>query len=81
MTAAPLIAVIAGEHSGDLLGAGMLRQLRQRFPAAEFIGVGGPLMQAEGLQSLVRMDDLAVMGVPEVLGRLPTLLRHRRLLV
>lgn len=81
MTAAPLIAVIAGEHSGDLLGAGMLRQLRQRFPAAEFIGVGGPLMQAEGLQSLVPMDDLAVMGVAEVLGRLPTLLRHRRLLV
>lgn len=81
MTAAPLIAVIAGEHSGDLLGAGMLRELRQRFPAAEFIGVGGPLMQAEGLQSLVPMDDLAVMGVAEVLGRLPTLLRHRRLLV
>src|SRR5690606_4060288 len=81
MTTAPLIAVIAGEHSGDLLGAGMLRELRQRYPTAEFIGVGGPLMQAEGLQSLVSMDDLAVMGVAEVLGRLPTLLRHRRLLI
>lgn len=81
MTTAPLIAVIAGEHSGDLLGAGMLRELRQRYPTAEFIGVGGPLMQAEGLQSLVPMDDLAVMGVAEVLGRLPTLLRHRRLLI
>lgn len=76
-----IIAVIAGEHSGDLLGAGLLAQLRQRYPQAQFIGVGGPLMQAQGLQSLVPMDDLAVMGLAEVLGRLPTLLRHRRLLI
>ncbi len=76
-----IIAVIAGEHSGDLLGAGLLAQLRQRYPQAQFVGVGGPLMQAQGLQSLVPMDDLAVMGLAEVLGRLPTLLRHRRLLV
>ena len=81
LTHAPLIAVIAGEHSGDLLGSGMLRELRARYPNAEFIGVGGPLMQAEGLQSLVPMDDLAVMGIAEVLGSLFTLLRHRRLLV
>lgn len=78
---APLIAVIAGEHSGDLLGSGMLRELRQRYPNAEFIGVGGPLMQAEGLTSLVPMDDLAVMGIAEVLGSLFKLLGHRRLLV
>jgi len=78
---APLIAVIAGEHSGDLLGSGMLRELRQRYPNAEFIGVGGPLMQAEGLQSLVPMDDLAVMGIAEVVGQLFKLLSHRRLLV
>ncbi|WP_417664075.1 lipid-A-disaccharide synthase [Pseudidiomarina donghaiensis] len=78
---APLIAVIAGEHSGDLLGSGMLRELRQRYPNAEFIGVGGPLMQAEGLTSLVPMDDLAVMGIAEVLGSLFKLLRHRRFLV
>lgn len=81
LTHAPLIAVIAGEHSGDLLGSGMLRELRVRYPNAEFIGVGGPLMQAEGLQSLVPMDDLAVMGIAEVLGSLVKLLRHRRLLV
>lgn len=78
---APLIAVIAGEHSGDLLGAGMLRELRQRYPNAEFVGVGGPLMQAQGLTSLIPMDDLAVMGIAEVLGSLFKLLRHRRLLV
>lgn len=77
----PLIAVLAGEHSGDLLGAGLLRELRQRYPDAEFIGVGGPLMQAQGLQSLVPMEDLAVMGIAEVVGRLPRLLRHRRLIV
>jgi lipid-A-disaccharide synthase len=76
-----IIAVIAGEHSGDLLGAGLVAELRQRFPSAQFVGVGGPLMQAQGMQSLVPMDDLAVMGLAEVLGRLPTLLRHRRLLV
>lgn len=73
--------MIAGEHSGDLLGAGLLQQLRERYPTAEFIGVGGPLMQAQGLHSLVPMEDLAVMGLAEVLGRLPTLFSHRRLLV
>lgn len=77
----PLIAVIAGEHSGDLLGAGMLRELRARFPQAEFIGVGGPLMQAQGLTSLVPMEDLAVMGIAEVFGSLFKLLSHRRKLV
>lgn len=78
---APLIAVIAGEHSGDLLGAGMLCELRKRYPDAEFIGVGGPLMQAQGLTSLIPMEDLAVMGIAEVLGSLFKLLGHRRLLV
>ena len=78
---APLIAVIAGEHSGDLLGAGMLEQLRQRYPEAEFIGVGGPLMQAQGMVSVVPMEDLAVMGLAEVLGSLFKLLSHRRQLI
>ena len=75
-----IFALIAGEYSGDLLGAGLVSQLRQAFPQAEFVGVGGPLMQAQGLKSLVPMEDLAVMGVVEVISRLPTLLRHRRLL-
>ncbi|CAB0149826.1 Lipid-A-disaccharide synthase [Pseudidiomarina piscicola] len=76
-----LVAVIAGEHSGDLLGAGVLRELKQRHPQVEFIGVGGPLMEAEGLRSIVPMDDLAVMGIAEVLGRLRTLLKHRKQLI
>lgn len=77
----PLIAVLAGEHSGDLLGAGLLKSLRNTYPNARFIGVGGPLMQAQGLTSLVPMEDLAVMGLAEVVAHLPRLLAHRRNIV
>lgn len=76
-----LIALLAGEHSGDLLGAGLMRALREQHPEVTFIGVGGPLMSAEGLESLVPMEDLAVMGIAEVVKHLPRLLRHRRLIV
>ncbi|MGB1202793.1 MAG: lipid-A-disaccharide synthase, partial [Alloalcanivorax venustensis] len=48
---APLIAVIAGEASGDLLGAGLIGALRERFPGARFIGVGGENMAAAGQHS------------------------------
>lgn len=75
------VALLAGEHSGDLLGAGMMRALKAQHPDLRFIGVGGPLMKAEGLDSLVPMEDLAVMGIAEVVGRLPTLLRHRKQIV
>jgi len=77
-----VIAIVVGEHSGDLLGAGLMRALKQRSrQPIEFIGVGGPLMAAEGLQSFFPMEDLAVMGIAEVLKDLPKLLRHRRKLV
>ncbi|WP_258240261.1 lipid-A-disaccharide synthase [Pseudidiomarina homiensis] len=75
------VALLAGEHSGDLLGAGLMRALKERHQDVTFIGVGGPLMTAEGLTSLVPMEDLAVMGIAEVVGRLPTLLRHRKHIV
>ncbi len=63
------IFIIAGEVSGDVLGARIMREM----PDVEFIGIGGENMIAEGLESLFPMGDLAVMGIVEVLGHLKTL--------
>lgn len=75
------IALVAGEASGDTLGAGLIRALKQAHPHSEFIGIGGPRMLAEGMQTRVPMERLSVMGLVEVLGRLRELLRIRKELV
>ncbi len=74
--APPLVYVVAGEQSGDLLGARLMAALRAGGRALRFGGVGGPRMQEQGLQSLFPMQELAVMGLVEVLPRI-RLLRRR----
>lgn len=71
------IAILAGEASGDILGAGLLHALHGRVEQLEIVGVGGELMAAQGLRSRFPMERLSVMGLVEVLGRLPELLRRR----
>ena len=72
------VGLIAGEPSGDLLGAGLVREIRRYYPAASFCGIAGPAMLAEGVTSWVPMERLSVMGIFEVLRHLPELLRIRR---
>jgi lipid-A-disaccharide synthase len=71
------IALVAGEQSGDQLGAGLIRELRARAPGARFMGVAGPRMLAEGCEPWGRSEQLAVMGLFEVLSHLPGLYRLR----
>ena len=66
--------IIAGEASGDLLGGKLIRELKLQNPDSEFIGVGGKLMQEQGLKSIFAMEELSVMGFLEVLPHIPKLL-------
>jgi lipid-A-disaccharide synthase len=72
------IGIVVGEASGDILGAALIRSLREKNPAIEFEGVAGPKMIAAGCKTLYSMDRLAVMGIVEPLKRLPELIKMRR---
>lgn len=72
------VALIAGEPSGDALGAALIEALRRRVPDVECFGVAGPAMRGAGCRALYPAEDLAVMGLAEVLVHLPRLLRIRR---
>lgn len=76
MNRAPKLLILAGEASGDLLGAGVMAALKQLRPDVQFVGVGGPAMEAEGLRSVFPMRELSVMGLVEVLPHLPRLMRR-----
>jgi lipid-A-disaccharide synthase len=74
-------AVVAGEASGDNLGAGLLRELHAREPALRAFGVAGPRMVESGCEAWVASEELAIMGLAEIVRHLPRLLRLRRDLV
>lgn len=71
------IGIVAGEHSGDLLGAGLLNALHEKIPNIDATGVGGPAMIHEGFLSQYNMDALSVMGIIEPLFHLPELIKIR----
>jgi lipid-A-disaccharide synthase len=81
-TAAPLrVGIVAGESSGDTLGAALIAALRTRVPEVKCFGVAGPKMIAAGCEAWASADELAVMGLSEILHHLPRLLRLRGALV
>jgi len=66
----PTVLLLAGEVSGDHHGAAVARALRARVPGVRLVGLGGPLMEAQGVHSMASLDDLAVMGFAEVVRHL-----------
>lgn len=74
----PLVGIVAGEPSGDLLGAALVTALRERHPRARFVGIGGPKMMAAGVESLYPMEKLSVRGYVEVIRHYREIIGIRR---
>lgn len=72
------IALVAGEMSGDVLAAGLMRALKKRYTHIRFVGIAGPNMKSEGCEAWFDMEELSVMGIVEVLGKILRLLSIRR---
>src|ERR1700689_4802496 len=81
MRSNPRIFVSAGEASGDAYGAALISALRERLPGASFTGLGGSQMEEAGQQRVVRAEDVAVMGVTEILRHIPHIYSSYRRLV
>lgn len=77
----PNIFLSAGEASGDHYGAELIASVRAQVPLARFTGLGGTAMEQQGQQRIVRAEDVAVMGITEIVRHLPVILRSYRLLV
>ncbi len=76
--AGPLVGIVAGEPSGDLLGGALVQALAKRLPGARFVGIGGPKMTAAGVRSLFPMEKLSVRGYVEVLRHYREIIGIRR---
>jgi lipid-A-disaccharide synthase len=76
-----IIALVAGEASGDQLGAALIRAIRSSKPDTRFAGIGGPLMRDEGMDCWWDTGELSVMGLVEVISHLPRLVKLRRQLI
>lgn len=76
--AAPVVGIVAGEASGDILGAHLIEAVRQRCPQVQFIGICAPRMRAAGAHALYPGEKLAVRGYVEVIRHFPEILRIRR---
>jgi len=77
-TGTPTVGIVAGEASGDALGAALIEALRARAPHVRFVGIAGPRMQAAGCEPWYPLEALSVRGLVEVLGRIPQLVAIRR---
>ncbi|GAB4392997.1 MAG: lipid-A-disaccharide synthase [Gammaproteobacteria bacterium] len=76
-----LLGIVAGETSGDLLAANLIQALTTKYATLKFAGIGGPEMQAHGCEALYDMEQLSVVGITEILRRLPHLFKLKRQLV